>query len=71
MMKVFTRPTSASDFFTHNISTIPQPPLKAIAVYRFKFFAIFHHLDWIDAPHTQNLEILKSVEKTQESKNLN
>jgi hypothetical protein len=25
-------------------------------------------LGWIDAPHTQNFEILKSLEQTQESK---
>jgi hypothetical protein len=25
-------------------------------------------LDWIDAPHTQNFEILESLEQTQESK---
>jgi hypothetical protein len=28
--------------------------------------AIFRQLGWIDAPHTQNFEILKSLEPTQE-----
>jgi hypothetical protein len=28
---------------------------------------ILCHLGWIDAPNTQNSEILKSLEKTQES----
>jgi hypothetical protein len=36
--------------------------------YRFEFSATFHYMGWIDAPHTQNFEILKSLEKTQESK---
>jgi hypothetical protein len=31
--------------------------------------ATLRHLGWIDAPHTQNFEILKSLEQTQESKN--
>jgi hypothetical protein len=29
--------------------------------------ANFRHLGWIDAPHTQNFEIWKSLEQTQES----
>jgi hypothetical protein len=32
-----------------------------------RFEATFHHLSWIDAPHAQNFEILKFLEKTQES----
>jgi hypothetical protein len=31
-------------------------------------FAEVHHLGWIDAPHTQSFEILKTLEQTQESK---
>jgi hypothetical protein len=30
--------------------------------------AALRPLSWIDAPHTQNFEILKSLEQTQESK---
>jgi hypothetical protein len=28
--------------------------------------AALRYLDWIDAPHTQNFEIFKSLEQTQE-----
>jgi hypothetical protein len=43
--------------------------LSRLKGYRFVISAIFRHLGWIDAPHTQNFEILKSLEQTQESKN--
>jgi hypothetical protein len=33
---------------------------------RFEFSTTLHYLEWIDAPHTQNFEILKALEKTQE-----
>jgi hypothetical protein len=36
--------------------------------YRFEILATLRQLGWIDAPHTQNFEILKSLEQTQESK---
>jgi hypothetical protein len=36
--------------------------------YRFKISALIRQLCLIDAPHTQNFEILKSLEQTQESK---
>jgi hypothetical protein len=32
--------------------------------YRIEILATLHHLDWINAPHTQNFEILKSLEET-------
>jgi hypothetical protein len=35
---------------------------------RFRF--ILHHFGWIDAPHTQNFEILNFFEKNQESKQI-
>jgi hypothetical protein len=35
--------------------------------YRIEIFATHHHLGWIDAPHDQKFEILKSLEKIQES----
>jgi hypothetical protein len=38
--------------------------------YRFEISAPLRQLGWIDAPHTQNFEILKSLEQTQESKKL-
>jgi hypothetical protein len=31
-------------------------------------FSTLRQLGWIDPPHTQNFEILKSLEQTQESK---
>jgi hypothetical protein len=36
--------------------------------YRFEILTTLRQLDWIDAPPTQNFEILKSLEQTQESK---
>ena len=39
--------------------------------YRIQISATLSHLCEIDALHTQNFEILKSLEKTQESKKLN
>jgi hypothetical protein len=44
--------------------------LSRLKGYRFEIAATLRHLGWIDAPHTQNFEILKSLEQTQESKNL-
>jgi hypothetical protein len=38
--------------------------------YRLKILATLRQLGWIDGPHTQNFEILKSVEQTQESKKI-
>jgi hypothetical protein len=38
--------------------------------YRLEITATFRQLGWIDALHTQNSEILKSLEQTQESKKL-
>jgi hypothetical protein len=38
--------------------------------YKFEIWANLRQLGWIDAPHTQNFEILKSLEQTQESKNV-
>jgi hypothetical protein len=43
--------------------------LSRLEGYRFEISAILRQLGWIDAPHTQNFEILKSLEQTQESKN--
>jgi hypothetical protein len=37
---------------------------------RFEISAALRHLGWIDAPHTQNFEILKFLEQTQESKKI-
>jgi hypothetical protein len=42
--------------------------LSRLKSYRFEISAILRQLGWIDAPHTQNFEILKSLEQTQESK---
>jgi hypothetical protein len=36
--------------------------------YRFEILANLQQLGWIHAPHTQNFEILKSLEQTQKSK---
>jgi hypothetical protein len=33
---------------------------------KIEILAALSHLGWIDAPHTQNFEILKSLEQTQE-----
>jgi hypothetical protein len=44
--------------------------LNRLKGYRFEISGIIRQLGWIDAPHTQNFEILKSLEQTQESKNL-
>jgi hypothetical protein len=33
-----------------------------------EILAALRHLDWIDAPHTQNFEIYKCLEQTQEKK---
>jgi hypothetical protein len=38
--------------------------------YRFEILTAHGQLGCIDAPHTQNLEILKSLEQKQESKKL-
>jgi hypothetical protein len=38
--------------------------------YRFEILATLRQLGWIDALPTQNFEILKSLEKTQESKKI-
>jgi hypothetical protein len=35
--------------------------------YRFEVSATLRQLGWIDVPHTQNIEILKFLEQTQES----
>jgi hypothetical protein len=42
--------------------------LSRLKGYRFDISATLHQLGWIDAPHSQNFEILKSLEQTQESK---
>jgi hypothetical protein len=42
--------------------------LSRLKGYRFEISATLRKLGWIDAPHTQNFEILKSLEQTQESK---
>jgi hypothetical protein len=42
--------------------------LSRLKGYSFEISAILRQLGWINAPHTQNFEILKSLEKTQESK---
>jgi hypothetical protein len=44
--------------------------LSRLKGYRFEIPATLRHLGWIDAPHTKNSEILKSLEQTQESKKL-
>jgi hypothetical protein len=44
--------------------------LSRLKGYRFEISTIFRQLGWIDAPHTQNFEILKSLEQTQESKKI-
>jgi hypothetical protein len=42
--------------------------LSILKCYQIEIFIPFHHLlDCIDAPHIQKFEILKSLEKTQES----
>jgi hypothetical protein len=38
--------------------------------YIFEISATLYHLSWIYAPHTQNFEILKSLEQTKEKKKL-
>jgi hypothetical protein len=45
--------------------------LSRLKGYRFEISATLRQLAWIDAPHTQNFEILKSLEQTQESKKFN
>jgi hypothetical protein len=45
--------------------------VKICRSYRFEISATLRQLGWIDAPHTQNIEILKSLEQTQESKKKN
>jgi hypothetical protein len=42
--------------------------LSRLEGYRFEISAILRQLGWIEAPHTLNFEILKSLEQTQESK---
>jgi hypothetical protein len=44
--------------------------LSRLKSYSFEVSATLRQLGWIDAPHTQSFEILKSLEQTQESKNL-
>jgi hypothetical protein len=44
--------------------------LSQIKGYIFDISATLRQLGWIDAPHTQNFEILKSLEQTQESKKI-
>jgi hypothetical protein len=40
--------------------------LSRLKGYRFEISATLHQLGWIDAPHTQNFEIYKTLEQTQE-----
>jgi hypothetical protein len=40
--------------------------LSRLKGYRFEILATLRQLGWIEAPHTQNFEILKSLEQTQE-----
>jgi hypothetical protein len=40
--------------------------LSRLKGYRFEILATLRQLGWIYAPHTQNFEILKSLEQTQE-----
>jgi hypothetical protein len=49
------------EFYIDDISAV----LRATV---FEISATLRQLGWIDAPHTQNFEILKSLEQTQESK---
>jgi hypothetical protein len=42
--------------------------ISAVKGYRFEISVTLRQLGWIDAPHTQNFEILKSLEQTQELK---
>ena len=49
---------------------LEYPYLSRLKCYRIQILATLSHLGWIDAPHTQNFEFFKSLEKTQESKNL-
>jgi hypothetical protein len=42
--------------------------ISRLKSYRFEILATLRQLGWIDAPHNQNFEILKSLEQTQESK---
>jgi hypothetical protein len=42
--------------------------LSRLKCYSIDITDTLHHLSWIDALHTQNLDILKSLEKTQELK---
>jgi hypothetical protein len=44
--------------------------LSCLKGYRLEISAFIHHFGWIDAPNTQNFENLKSLETTQESKQL-
>jgi hypothetical protein len=44
--------------------------LSRLEDYRFEISATLRQLGWIDAPHTQSFEILKSLEQTQESKKI-
>ena len=43
--------------------------LSRLKCYSIQISATLSHLCWIDVLHTQNFEILTSLEKTQESKN--
>jgi hypothetical protein len=49
------------------VSTISQPSL-GLQIFIWDL-ATLRQMGWIDAPHTQNFEILKSLKQTQESKN--
>jgi hypothetical protein len=40
--------------------------LSRLKGYRFEISAALRQFGWIDAPHTQNFEILKSLEQAQE-----
>jgi hypothetical protein len=40
--------------------------LSRLKGYRFEILTILRQLGWIGAPHTQNFEILKSLEQAQE-----
>jgi hypothetical protein len=44
--------------------------LSRLKGYRFEISATLRQLGWIDAPHTQNFEILEYLEQTQKSKKL-
>jgi hypothetical protein len=53
-------------FLTFYLLALCRRYLSRFKGYRFEISATLGHLGWIDAPYTQNFEILKSLKQTQD-----